>query len=101
MSNYFTINHLNKLLNFIENKENYLTGFSHVIKFCIVAREVKIFLWDAGELGDNENLDISERIETAYRNAIETHKKHVISILRKNPNHTVETIVSSIYHEIF
>lgn len=101
MSDYYTTKHLNKLLNFIENKEFYLTGFRHVVQYCAVAREMNNFLWDAGEIGDNERLAISQRIESAYRSAIEIFKKHVVSVLSKNPNHTIETIVSSIFYDIF
>ena len=96
-----TIERLNYLLTFLEDRKNYFSGFSHVMKNSVLALELKSQLWDAGEIGDNESLAISNRIEKARCNAIETHKAFVIKTLRNNPNHTVESIVNSIYNEIF
>lgn len=98
----YTTEQLQHILKFIENKQNYYAGFGHVIRQCHVAREMKIQLWDAGIIGDNENLALSERIERAYRKAIDVHKKWLIKVLSDSETkHTIETLVSTIYHDIF
>lgn len=96
-----SVKRLEKLLSFIQEPKNYLTGFPYVIESCAIAMELKRQLWEAGEIGDNESLAISEKIQKAKRNAIETHKTFVINRLKQNKNHTIETIVSSIYDVIF
>lgn len=98
----YDVKNLEHSLKYIEDEKNYYAGFGSVIRQCIVAREMKIQLWDAGEIEDNENLALSERIENAYRKAVEIHKKWVIKVLSDSASsHTIETVVSSVYHDIF
>ena len=89
------------LLSFVENKKNYYACFPYVIQSCIIIQELKRQLWESGEICDNESLMISERVNKAKCNAIETHKAFVTKTLRQNKNHTVESVVSSIYNVIF
>ncbi len=102
MSDY-DIKALNKLLKFIENKENYYAGFSHVIQYCDYARERNSMLWENGFISDTEKLHNSERISLARDSAIETHKQWTINYFKHRDlsAHTVETFVSTIYNYIF
>ena len=98
----YEIKSLETVLNYIEDEKNYFAGFGYVIRQCHVAREIKTQLWEDGQIGDNESIFISERIERAYRKAIETHKNWVIRVLSESKSqHTIETLVSTIYHDIF
>lgn len=98
----YDVKSLEHSLNYIEDEKNYYAGFGSVIRQCHVAREMKIQLWDDGVIGDNESLALSERIDKAYRTAIDVHKKWVINVLSESSSkHTIETLVSSIYHDIF
>ena len=98
----YDVRNLEHVLNFIEDEKNYYSGFGYVVRQCHVAREMKLQLWDDGIIGDNESLALSDRIDKAYRTAIDVHKKWVINILSKSAtNHTIETLVSTIYHDIF
>lgn len=96
------IKDLNKMMKFIENEQHYYAAFYYVARLCVIARDRKTLLWNEGVISDNENLNYSERIERAYKKAVQTHKNWVIKRLQQSSaEHTVETIVSTIYNDIF
>lgn len=96
-----TIQELDVAIAFIENNENYYTGFRHVIETCASARTMKSELWNIGEITDSESLSYSERISKAREQAIKTHQEWVIKLLKASQTvHTVESLASTIYNLI-
>lgn len=98
----FDLKELEKALEFIENEKNYYACFSYVVSRYHVAKEMKNQLFFAGELLPNEAFNISQRLDIAYNKAIKMHKDWVVRMVKPNESkHTVETLVSTVYHDIF
>ena len=93
---------LKAAISFIEDEKNYYAGFRHVMECCISARVISTTLWNAGIITDTEKLAYSSRIEAAKTEAIKVHERYIVAILKRSEEqHTVETIVSSVYHDFF
>lgn len=93
---------LEKMVTFIENRDNYYAGFRHVMQFCSMAKEKNSMLWNDGVIGDLEKLRFSRRIDIAKQNAIEIHRTWTIDVLKNSrSNHTIESIVHTIYNDVF
>ena len=93
---------LTNAMAFIENKENYYALFRHVIKSCTIAEVVASALWNASIITDAEKLDYSARINVARKTAIARHKGWVLRRLEHSQSeHTMESLVSTIYNVIF
>ena len=96
------VEELEEIIKMIEDKNNYYALFGHIIKYCAVAKDRKTQLWNEGYIGDTDSLVYTVRIDRAYFDAIETHKKWVIKRLSQTASeHTIETLVSTIYNDIF
>ena len=98
----FDVKDLKNAVEYIENEKNYFACFPYVVSRYHVAKEMKNQLFFAGELLPNEMLDISQRLDIAYTKAIKKHKEWLIKVLKPNESkHTVETLVSTVYHDLF
>ena len=98
----YEVKDLEKAVEYIENENNYFACFPYVVSRYHVAKEMKNQLFFAGELLPDKMLDISQRLDIAYNNAIKKHKEWTIKVLKPNESkHTVETLVSTVYHDLF
>ena len=92
---------LNEALSFVENEKNYFSKFRHVIETCINANAFVIELWNVSKISDVELHNYKQRINIAKQTAIKTHKNWVLKRLLQNDRHTMESIVESIYNDLF
>lgn len=92
---------LNAWLEFIGNPDNYYAGFPYVIEYSDMARREIMVLFDDGQLSDSEYHAYLQRLDAARKQAIEKHLDWTIKTLSKNDKHTVETVVRSVYSDIF
>lgn len=98
----YEIKELNDAMALIENKENYYVGFRHVLRACTSAEVISATLWNEGVLTDAQKFDYTRRINEAREMAIGRHKNWMIRRLeRSQTQHTVESLVSTIYNAIF
>lgn len=95
------IEQLHRLLGFIENEDNYYAMFSHVLQSSErCTQELQSLLHDDVITSEAYNT-YSSRVEAAKRKAIATHVDWTVKRLSENKNHTVETVVYSVYNDIF
>lgn len=92
---------LNEAINFIENEKHYNSMFRHVMETCISANTIVIALWNVSQISDIELHNYKHRINIARQTAIKKHKNWVLKRLLQNDKHTMESIVESIYNDLF
>lgn len=98
----FTKRELNKKLDFIENEKNYYALFFKTLQVCAEAHLIAVALWDEDKLSDDELRRVNVRIETAQSAAVSTHKAYVHRLFaRTSSSHTVDSLIESIYSDIF
>lgn len=95
------IKQLLSMLSFIENEENYYAMFSYVLQSAERCTQELQNLLNAGIITFEEKSNYSSRVDAAKRKAIETHLAWTVKRLSENKNHTVETVVYSVYNDIF
>ena len=96
------VEELTNAIKFIEDERNYYSGFRHVMEICVSARVINTALWNAGVITDTEKLAFSSRIDFAKTEAVKVHKGYVVALLTKSESkHTVESLVASVYNDIF
>lgn len=89
-------------LTVIENKKNYYAMFGIVLDFCAEAKLLNYILFNSDEITDEEFRNNVSRIHAARELAIVTHGKWVAERLEKSKTqHTVKSLVSSIYSDIY
>lgn len=89
-------------LNVIEDSSNYYAMFGRMVNLCAVACERNHLLFELGGISDEEFRMNDRRIEEAKKKMIVTHGKWTAGFLeQRKDRHTVQTLVSSIYHDIF
>lgn len=89
-------------LAFIENTENYYAAFKYVIDKCATAQLENTLLYEQGHFSDGEYTYNVSRIQIARTRAIVAHGEWVVERLKQSKTpHTRQTLVSSIYSDIF
>lgn len=87
---------------FIENKDNYYAMFGFVLDTCTKAQFENLLLYEAEKISDSVYVENASRIQKAKELAIKTHMAWTIKFLNNSATqHTKETIVSSIYSDVF
>lgn len=98
----YELKDLEQAVAFIENEQNYHAYFRRVIETCVSANDLKKALWNAGIITDAELGAYSARIQTARARAISVHRDWTIKTLNRSSTlHTVESLISTVYHDIF
>ncbi len=97
----YDLDELNGAIAFIEDESNYYSMFRHVINSCVTANTIVLALWNVSQISDIDLHNYRQRINVARQNAIEKHKNFVLRRLMKNDNHTIESVVESVYNDIF
>ena len=93
---------LTAALSTIEDTANYYAMFGRTVELCAVAHERNRLLFDLGGISDVEFCVNNLRIERAKKMRIVSHGDWTTQFLKQRKDrHTVETIVSSVYHDIF
>lgn len=97
------IKELDKLVETIENEENYYACFPYVVRYWSEADTVRRALWNAGVITDEESGNYKDRIIMARQTAIDTHKAWLINMFKDRDlsKHTLDSFISTIYHDIF
>lgn len=95
----FDVKHLGNLIEIIEEPKNIKGGslYRALLKTCTVAEVMVLALYDSGELGDNEKLNLSERIEKAKEDIIETYKKEIRKILSVMTFRDTEMVIDAVF----
>lgn len=89
-------------ISMIEDTDNHYALFGSTLEMCGIAKERNRYLFQLDCISDEEYRDNIRRIEEAKKKMIVTHGKWVAQLLGKSKTeHTVQTLVSSIYHDIF
>lgn len=90
------------LIRNIEDPKNYYAMFGRMLESCAIARDRNVRLFDMGVVSNEEFLYNVQRIGDARNKAITAHGEWLISFLKRTKTrHTVRTLVSSIYCDIF
>lgn len=92
---------LHQMLKFIEDENDYYAMFSYVLQSAERCTQELQNLLNAGIITFEEKNNYSSRVDAAKRKAIESHLAWTVKRLSENKNHTVETVVYSVYNDIF
>lgn len=99
----FDVKHLGNLIEIIEEPKN-IHGqalFKSLLKTCTVAEVMVLALWESGELGDNERLNLSDRIEKAKENIIKKNKESIKKTLSAISFGDTETLIDTLLEMVF
>ncbi len=93
---------LQSRLKFLEDERNYYAMFSFVVaNFFQCREELRTLCYIEKIISHHENVDYLSRIEEAFKKAVQVHLEWTIKRLSENNNHTVETVVYSVYNDLF
>lgn len=96
------LEHLQNRLKFLEDKEDYYAMFSFVVaNYFQCQEELRTLCYIEKIISHHENVDSLSRIEEAFKKAVQVHLEWTIKRLSENKNHTVETVVYSVYNDLF
>lgn len=99
----FDVKHLRNLIEILEEPKNIYgrAVYKSLIKTCTIAEVMVLALWEGGELGDNERLNLSERIEKAKENIIKKNKECIKKTLSAISFGDTETLIDTLLEMVF
>ena len=93
---------LNEFLGIIkEPANNNASMFKSFMKVCDLVDFMLTELWERGEIGDNEKLNLKINLSTAREKMIELHKKAMKETLKVSQIKDIDTLIDIIYDAIF
>lgn len=96
------LEHLQSRLKFLEDERAYYAMFSFVVANYFQCREELQNLFFLEKIiSHHEYVDYLSRIEEAFKKAVQVHLEWTVKCLSENKNHIVETVVFSVYNDIF
>lgn len=96
------LEHLQSRLKFLEDEEDYYAMFSFVVANYFQCREeLQTLLFTEKLISHHEYTGYLSRIEEAFKKAVHVHLEWTVKRLSENKNHTVETVVYSVYNDLF
>ncbi len=97
----YDVKHLNELMEIIESPKN-CACFKAMLKTCETTEFLTIILYNNGAIGENEKLELINRINTVKRKAILEHKQAIKNSINEcQVFGTLGSFIDFIYDDIF
>ena len=95
-------NTLNEFLGIIKEPANQnANGFKSIMKVCSFVDLMITELWERGEIGDNEKINLRINLNTAREKMITLHRSVMKQTIKSSNFNDVDTLIDFIYGSIF